>query len=150
MIRTIIVLMSIAMIGLVGFQTYWINNAIDVNNVKFRQNVHDALNIVVTNLEKKEVYSAASKQINNRPFNQRFFQIDTNLLWANKRRPDNVKDHYSTKINQQAPNSFDWEYALKTASTTHGCSSASCFFIATACMIGNILVFEKYARSVVR
>lgn len=109
MIRTIIVLMSMAMIGLVGFQAYWINNAIDVSNVKFRQNVHDALNNVVTYLEKKEVYSAASKQINNRPFNQRIFQIDTNLLWANQHRPNNLTDRYSTKINKQLPDSYDWK-----------------------------------------
>ena len=109
MIRSIIVLMSIAMIGLVGFQAYWINNAIDVNNVKFRQNVHDALNSVVSHLEKKEVYSVASKQINNRPLNQRIFQIDTNLFWANQGRQNRIKGNYSSELNPQQRNSFDWE-----------------------------------------
>jgi len=97
------------MIGLVGFQAYWINNAIEVNDVKFRQNVHDALNNVVSNLEKREVYYAASKQINNRPFNQRVFQIDTNLFWANQRHPDNLDDTFSTQINQQQGRSMDWK-----------------------------------------
>jgi two-component system phosphate regulon sensor histidine kinase PhoR len=109
MIRSIIVLMSIAMIGLVGFQAYWINNAIDVNNVKFRQDVHDALNNVVSHLEKKEIYSVASKQINNRPLNQRIFQIDSNLFWANQGRRSRVKGNYSSEINQQQRNSLNWE-----------------------------------------
>jgi two-component system phosphate regulon sensor histidine kinase PhoR len=109
MIRTIIVLMSVAMIGLVGFQAYWINNAIDVSNVKFRQNVHDALNDVVSYLEKKEVYSAASKQINKQPLNQRVFQIDTNLFWGNPRRPVNSKDNYTSQLGRKQPgNSFNW------------------------------------------
>ena len=59
------------MIGLIGFQAYWINNAIEVSNVKFNQNVHEALNHVVSNLEKREVYYAASKQINNRSVKNR-------------------------------------------------------------------------------
>lgn len=85
MIRSIIVLMSVAMIGLIGFQAYWINNAIEVNNVKFRQNIHDVLNSIVSNLEKREVYYAASKQIKDPPLSTRMLQVDTNLFWSQHR-----------------------------------------------------------------
>jgi len=100
--------MTVAMIGLVGFQAYWIKNAIEVNNVKFRQNVHEALNNVVSYLEKREVYYAASKRINNRPFNQRVFQVDTNLFNA-RNYPNNYIDTFSTQINQNQEAAFGWQ-----------------------------------------
>ena len=77
--------MSIAMIGLIGFQAHWIKSAIEVNDVKFKQNVHEVLNSVVSNLEKREVYYAASKQITDRPPTKRIYQVDTNLYWADRR-----------------------------------------------------------------
>jgi len=109
MIRTIIALMSLAMIGLIGFQAYWINNAIDVSHVKFNQNVHEALNHIVTNLEKREVYYAASKQINNRPKNNRFFQMDSNLFLYNQHSKIN-KDSFVSH-NQQNP--MTWESGFR-------------------------------------
>jgi len=95
--------MSVAMIGLIGFQAHWIKNAIDVNEVKFRQNVHEALNNVVSNLEKREVYYAASKQISNRSLTKRVFQVDTNLIWA-ERYSKNPYDTFSTHDIQQQGN----------------------------------------------
>ena len=106
-IRTIIVLMSIAMIGLIGFQGHWIRSAIEVNNVKFKQNVHDALNNVVTNLEKREVYYAASKQIRNQPPSKRTFQVDSNLLWVQQRSNAHF-DSFSQMKDPQQATSFGW------------------------------------------
>jgi two-component system phosphate regulon sensor histidine kinase PhoR len=106
-IRTIIVLMSIAMIGLIGFQGHWIRSAIEVNNVKFKQNVHDALNNVVNNLEKREVYYAASKQIRNRPPSKRTFQVDSNLLWV-QQRLNAHSDSFSQMKDPQQATSFGW------------------------------------------
>ena len=112
MIRTIIALMSLAMIGLIGFQAYWINNAIDVSNVKFNQNVHEALNHVVSNLEKREVYFAASKQINNRPLNNRVFQMDTNFL-RNNQQSNNYTDSFVSRKHQKTGNSITWESGFR-------------------------------------
>ena len=112
MIRTIIALMSLAMIGLIGFQAYWINNAIDVSNVKFNQNVHEALNHVVSNLEKREVYFAASKQINNRPLNNRIFQMDTNFLRKNQ-QSNNYTDSFVSRKQQRSGNSISWESGFR-------------------------------------
>ncbi len=46
--------MGISMIGLVSFQLYWINNALAINEEQFTQDVHQALNRVVSMLEKQE------------------------------------------------------------------------------------------------
>lgn len=47
-------MMTVALIGLLGFQLYWINNAIRINKERFTQDVHQALNQVVAKLEKQE------------------------------------------------------------------------------------------------
>jgi two-component system phosphate regulon sensor histidine kinase PhoR len=104
--------MSLAMIGLIGFQAYWINNAIDVSNVKFNQNVHEALNHVVANLEKKEVYYAASKQINNRPLNNRVFQMDTNFL-RNNQQSNIYTDSFMSRKQQKTGKSITWESGFR-------------------------------------
>ena len=46
--------MGVSLLGLVSFQLYWINNAIKVSEERFKQDVHEALNIVVAKLEKQE------------------------------------------------------------------------------------------------
>ena len=57
-IKTIIVLMSVALVGLVGIQVYWISNAIKLREQKFNNAVSEAMNQVVYRYEK---YKAAKK-----------------------------------------------------------------------------------------
>ena len=57
-------MMTLAMVGLISFQIYWINNAIKVHEQRFDQNAHAALNEVVEQLERREVYSAATNSLN--------------------------------------------------------------------------------------
>lgn len=54
----IIVLMSIASFGLMGFQYYWIRNAIRINQERFDQNVLQALSSTIAELEKGETSDA--------------------------------------------------------------------------------------------
>ena len=42
------------MIGLVSFQLYWINSALKINEERFKQDVHQSLNNVVSKLEQQE------------------------------------------------------------------------------------------------
>ncbi len=79
-IRIIIFLMSLAMIALITYQVYWIDSAIKVNNIQFRQNVHEALNNVVSRLEKNEVYDMASAQFGSSVFSNRYIVQDSNHL----------------------------------------------------------------------
>lgn len=53
-IRWITILMGLSLIGLVGFQLYWINGALKVSEERFRQDVHQVLNNVVSKLEQQE------------------------------------------------------------------------------------------------
>lgn len=52
--KLIILLMSIASIGLVGFQYYWVNNALRINEENFEQNVYQSLSSAIDQLEKAE------------------------------------------------------------------------------------------------
>ncbi|MCU0339462.1 MAG: HAMP domain-containing histidine kinase [Spirosomaceae bacterium] len=54
-IQFIIGLISLAMLCLVGFQWYWISNAIELRNEQFSLKVTDALQEVVRKLEKQEI-----------------------------------------------------------------------------------------------
>ncbi len=62
-IRLIIMLMSIALLGLVGFQIYWISNALKVNEERFKKDVQEALNAVSQKLEKQETLSLVQDNI---------------------------------------------------------------------------------------
>lgn len=54
--------MALTLTGLISFQMYWINNAINVSEDRFKKGVQDALNIVSDQLERQEiVYTAANK-----------------------------------------------------------------------------------------
>jgi len=52
--KTIIVLMSAACLGLVGFQFYWVYNALKINQERFEQNVYQSLSATIEMLEKGE------------------------------------------------------------------------------------------------
>jgi len=57
----IIILMTFALIGLVGLQLYWIKNAIAVEEANFRRSVDEAISIVITKIEKKEITTQLNK-----------------------------------------------------------------------------------------
>lgn len=61
--RNIIILMLIAMIGLITFQWYWIENAISVRQEQFDRNVNDALQETVKKIEKQEIIFLANQQM---------------------------------------------------------------------------------------
>ena len=53
-IRWITILMGLSLIGLVGFQLYWINSSLKISEERFKQDAHQALNNVVAKLEQQE------------------------------------------------------------------------------------------------
>ncbi len=55
--------MAVALVGLVSFQMYWINLAVEVKNERFTQSVHEALEAVSKGLEKQEILYLASQRI---------------------------------------------------------------------------------------
>ena len=61
-LKWIIICMALALTGLISFQMYWINNAINISEDRFKKGVQDALNSVSDQLERQEiVYTAANK-----------------------------------------------------------------------------------------
>ncbi|WP_373493603.1 sensor histidine kinase [Aquiflexum sp.] len=52
--KLIIMLMSIASLGLIGFQYYWVSNALRINEERFEQTVYQSLSATVTQIEKGE------------------------------------------------------------------------------------------------
>jgi two-component system phosphate regulon sensor histidine kinase PhoR len=52
--KLIIILMSISSLGLVGFQYYWIRNALRINEERFEQAVYQSLAATVNQMEKGE------------------------------------------------------------------------------------------------
>ena len=54
-IYILIALMSFALLGLIGFQLYWIRNAVQLSEQQFEQEVQHALTEVVYRLEKQEI-----------------------------------------------------------------------------------------------
>jgi two-component system phosphate regulon sensor histidine kinase PhoR len=53
--------MTLALIGLVSLQLYWIKSAIAVEEANFRRSVNEAISIVITKLEKKEINEQFNK-----------------------------------------------------------------------------------------
>lgn len=61
-IALLTVIMSLALIGLVSIQVYWIDNAVKVRQSVFDRSVHEAVNQVIYKLEKSEM----TEQIRNK------------------------------------------------------------------------------------
>ena len=76
-LKWIIALMSIALTGLIAFQAYWIRNAIHISRERFKQDVHDALNVVSDKLEQQEVLYTAAKKLQFYQKGKTFVGMDT-------------------------------------------------------------------------
>jgi two-component system phosphate regulon sensor histidine kinase PhoR len=61
--RNIIIVMLLALLGLIAFQWYWIENAISVRKEQFNRDVNDALQSTVKQIEKQEVMFLANQQM---------------------------------------------------------------------------------------
>lgn len=82
-IRLLIILMSFSLLGIIAIQYIWITNAIEIKGKQFDQNVNNALNQTVKNLEQSENVQILSYIGNNK--NSR---IDTNIfIYNNSKRP---------------------------------------------------------------
>ena len=55
--------MGLALVALISFQMYWINNAITISEERFRNGVQNALNTVSRQLEKQEIVYTAAKRL---------------------------------------------------------------------------------------
>ena len=92
-LRTIIILMSFALVGLVGFQLYWIDGVIRSNEERFKKDVIEALQTVSEKLEKQETYALIRKTMMARQGGQVgqgsgsvYFEINDSLMISEELR----------------------------------------------------------------
>lgn len=76
-------MMSAALLGLIGFQWYWIDSVIRANEERFKKDVIEALHTVSDKLERQEaLYAFNQTWVYNKPFGQsrplRLRQLDPN------------------------------------------------------------------------
>ena len=83
-VKIIITIASVALLGLTGIQVYWINNAIILGKQRFEQNVNEALNNVVSRMEKQVTVSKIRKKFNFRKQGIRLFTPQDSLSGASK------------------------------------------------------------------
>jgi len=61
-IRLLIALMSFALLGLIGFQAYWLRFMLETKRENFAKDVRNSLEQVVRKLEKQEILVLAERQ----------------------------------------------------------------------------------------
>jgi len=98
-INTITILATIAMLGLMAIQVYWVKNAIALNEERFDQSVNEALNNVVARYEKQTTASNMRKKIKFRKQGIRWYGPQDTIKYANK-YADSVTDKSKIKINK--------------------------------------------------
>lgn len=73
-IRFIIFLMTVALIGLVGIQVYWIKNAVTLREQRFNQSVKEALGDVAYTYEKRRAAKSIARQMDVRVKKQKMME----------------------------------------------------------------------------
>jgi len=101
----IIVLMSLASFGLMGFQFYWVKNAIRINQERFDQNVYQALSGTINQLEMGETSDAFfSYLIQDSTLQKSIFEkIDPIELYYRPRQIQRRPSLIDTLFQEQAP-----------------------------------------------
>lgn len=100
MIPVLIVSISLAMIGLIAIQIYWINNAVVLREGQFRQNVHDAMLDVAEHLERKEALDLMRGQDWG---DQIFIQLDSMM-----------REHQAVNAPNQQQNGNGFQFQMHT------------------------------------
>ncbi len=80
--------MGMALVGLISFQMYWINKAINVSEDRFKRSVHDALNSVSNKLEQQEIVYTAAKKLQYSRQGKIWIGLDSIKFISTNRRRD--------------------------------------------------------------
>lgn len=104
-ILLIVILMSLASFGLMGFQYYWVRNAIRINEERFDQIVYQALSGTVEQLEKSETSDVLLSKLIQDPILQEslFQKIEPIELQVGKRRNYSRPSLTDTLLAEQMP-----------------------------------------------
>ncbi|MCW3084711.1 MAG: hypothetical protein JWP12_2077 [Bacteroidetes bacterium] len=129
-IRIITIVASIALIGLISIQVYWINNGIKIGKERFDQSVNEALTKVVGRMEKKMAATKMTKKFNFRKQGMRYYspkdsvkpgiQLNDKKLFSLPKSKVNVKiyeEFTSDSSGIQIKRSRQKHYSSDTASS---------------------------------
>ena len=83
--------MAFTLTGLISFQMYWINNAINVSEDRFKKGVQNALNAVSDQLERQEVVYTAANKLQYSQEGKTWIGLDSITFISNKKKEDAQK-----------------------------------------------------------
>lgn len=92
------------MIGIIAIQMYWINNAIELSENRFDQDVSEALNNVVSRTEKQMVASKIKRKFNFRKQGIRWFTPQDSLKRNAKLIPHSLTDKHAFSLQKDKIN----------------------------------------------
>jgi two-component system phosphate regulon sensor histidine kinase PhoR len=108
-LKIIVTLMSLALIGLIAIQVYWIKHTLAIEELRFDANVSSALSEFVNRIDKEETASVLIQRV--LPKGERIFIIDS--IGNNKIRPFTIWTESRNEIYKESlteGNSFNIEY----------------------------------------
>ncbi len=97
-IRIITIMASLALMGLIAIQVYWVNNAVTLGKDRFEQSVTEALNNVVYRLEKQSAAARITKKFNFRKQGIRWFSPQDSTLTGTSLVTDSMSDKKSFSL----------------------------------------------------
>ena len=103
-IRIIAVVASIALMGLIAIQVYWVNNAISLGKERFEQSVNEALTNVVSRMEKLQAAAKITKKFKFRKQGIRWFSADGSAKGGTKFVHDSVGDRHPFSLQKKKVN----------------------------------------------
>ncbi len=95
---------SLALIGLIAIQAYWVDNAITLSKDRFEQSVNEALNNVVYRLEKHMAAARITKKFNFRKQGIRFFSQNDSLKQPSNFIAEPLRDKQSFSLPKEKMN----------------------------------------------
>ncbi|MBU0561617.1 MAG: hypothetical protein KKG93_18845 [Bacteroidetes bacterium] len=106
-LKTTVVFMAIAVVGLIAVQIYWIMNAISIEEIKFKSSANEALLSVVNKIDKNETASVIIKKISKGKEDVFFLGSDSlysNALWVVDEDHNKVKRKIQVSANDEDVN----------------------------------------------
>lgn len=103
-IRIITIMASLALVGLIAIQIYWVNNAVTLGEQRFEQNVNDALNNVVSRMEKQAAAAKITQKFNFRKQGIRWFSPQDSLKSGVHFISDSITDKQSFSLQKNKIN----------------------------------------------
>jgi two-component system, OmpR family, phosphate regulon sensor histidine kinase PhoR len=128
-IGIITIMGSLALIGLITIQVYWINNSVEIGKERFEQNVNAALNNVVARMEKQMAAARITKKINFRKQGMRYYSpadsVNQDISMADKQLYSFPKNKVNVKIYEEFSSDSNGVVTKRTRQKSYASDSTS-------------------------